>query len=211
MVVSRRIGAAIIAVGLTVGGAASQPVMSTNGRLVPFILHVLPPEARGPTVPSPSNVRRREELPEDAKADVVRKQAAIDAQPANRLLKAYRFYIGVKQCVEARKGYALVYLNEDQMADARARVIAIEKATVGAEPAIDANAIWTKANGPDADNEASDDMTAVIQLADALGKRWLSSPEWVQESHDYCKRRHSALSSLYSIVIPAANVTPKDF
>ncbi|WP_426313811.1 hypothetical protein ACN9MF_20040 [Methylobacterium fujisawaense] len=177
--------------------------------MVPYIPHVLPPEAGGP---NPSTVRRPQQpTADDAKVAQARRQAAIDAQPSNRLLKAYRLYIGVKQCVEARKGYALVYLNDDQMADAKSRVIAIEKAMVAVDPAIDPNALWTKANGPEENDNPPNEIAAIFQLGDALGKRWLSSPAWVQESDDYCNRSHSALSDLYSITIPNANVTPKDF
>ena len=191
---ARQIGVAVIAVVLNVGAASAQTVTTPNGRLVPYIPHVLPREAGGP---NPSNVRRPAQPAEaDAKVAQARRQAAIDAQPTNRLLKAYRLYIGVKQCVEARKGYALVYLNDDQMVDAKSRVIAIEKAMVAADPAIDPNAIWTKANGPEENDNPPNEIAAIFQLGDALGKRWLSSPEWIQESDDYCKRAYSALSDL---------------
>lgn len=145
------------------------------------------------------------------KMEQSRKQTAIDALPSNRLLKSYRLYIGVKQCFEARNGYAAVYLSGQQMGDAKSRVVAIEKALKAADPTIDSDAVWSKANAPEPSEKAATEFGAVLQFADALGKRWVSSPEWIEEANDYCKRTFSALSDQYSEIVPGANVVRKDF
>lgn len=145
------------------------------------------------------------------KTEQLRKQATIDALPSNRPLKSYRHYIGVKQCFEARNGYAAVYLSGQQMGDAKSRIVAIEKAFKATDPTIDADVVWSKANAPERSEKAATKIGAVLKFADALGKRWVSSPEWIEEANDYCKRTFSALSDQYSEIVPGANVVRKDF
>lgn len=98
--------------------------------------------------------QKREQEKLRIEMEQLRKQATIDALPSNRLLKSYRLYIGVKQCFEARNGYAAVYLTGQQVGDAKSRIVAIEKALKSADPTIDSDAVWSKANTPEPSEKA---------------------------------------------------------
>ncbi|MCJ2063381.1 hypothetical protein MKK63_11740 [Methylobacterium sp. J-088] len=154
--------------------------------------------------------QQKEREAEAVSAERFRQQATIDAQPGSRLERAYRSYIGVKQCVEARRGYAAIYLTEEQGIDAKAKVVAIEKALRGSDPTLDPDAIWTKANQPPA-QEPSDGLAGLIQLSDGIGKQWLTYPQWFEESDDYCRHTYVGLSDQFTALIPDSRVVKKDF
>ena len=145
-----------------------------------------------------------------ATAKRVRDQAAVDAQPSNKLLRAYHLYIDIKLCFESRKGYEVVYLNEEQLSDAKTRVVAIEQAVKEADPTIDTDAIWRQANDVEV-TTPTNGLSAIFQFADIMGRKWVSYPDWIEESDEFCKRAYSSLSEHYSSIIPDASVVKKDF
>lgn len=190
---------------------------SIIGALWPDLNAVIVRKEKQESIEADTNKRQRESQlqrekeQEAANEERVRKQAAIDVLPSNRLLRSYRLYIDVKQCFDARKGYALVYLNENQMMDAKIRVVAIEKSMKDVDPTIDTDAIWRKANAREADDTPTNEIAAIFQFADAVGRKWVSSPDWIEESHDYCKRSYSSLTDLYNTTGNRNTEIKKDF
>jgi hypothetical protein len=81
-----------------------------------------------------------------AKLEADRKeQARQDAMPINRLLTGYRFFHYVSVCNEARSGYLLKYVNDDDLERAHKAVRAIADKASKDDPSINTDNVWKQA------------------------------------------------------------------
>ena len=63
-------------------------------------------------------------------------------KPTIDLASAYDSYLWVKGCYEARKGYAVGFIVENQMTAAKEQIRAVEDAITSQHPTIDSNRVW---------------------------------------------------------------------
>jgi hypothetical protein len=72
---------------------------------------------------------------ENSKFDKMLKEAKL---PIGQLRISYHLYMHLKECYEARKGYAAVFINDHELDVAREAIRSIERRLVSAESSIDA-------------------------------------------------------------------------
>jgi hypothetical protein len=102
--------------------------------------------------------------------------AAEARKPANRLLTGYKRYAFVKYCNEVRQGYALVYVNDIELARARTAVKAIEDDVVREDSSIVTDAVWKLAN-TQIKGEYVDQYTCQLRLNELLQQSAAIHPE----------------------------------
>lgn len=76
--------------------------------------------------------------------EIEKRLGAETDRPEKHLAKAYGNYLGIKICYEIRQGYAMVWVNEQEMENAKTLIRGIEDA-ITADHRLDTDKIWNSA------------------------------------------------------------------
>jgi len=135
----------------------------------------------------------------------------VGGQPRAQLVRSYRAYIDVKKCFDSRKGYAAVYLNEEQMQRARQWIKGIEGSLTSANRDLETSLLWKEANEPEKSTAEDSELAAIMQLGDIVGRGSLKNADWDDESSNFCKRSYENLRVMYEKLTPGSGQVTKDF
>ena len=89
---------------------------------------------------------RRKQTEARRLADIARTQR-LEAElrkPANRVTEGYVFYRLARRCNQVRRGYAVQYVNDDELERATTAIQAVVKAAKNNEPNINTDSLWDK-------------------------------------------------------------------
>ena len=107
------------------------------------------------------------------------------AKPENVLFRSYAKYIYLKRCYDDREGYLSVNISDPELEKARTAVSSIEQKLLQANPGLDKDTIWKRANSANSVENHLD--------------------------RDDCQGALNALEKTYEALVPGAKDVKKDF
>lgn len=127
------------------------------------------------------------------------------AKPENIMLTAYRHYLVVRQCFEARSGYAAVYLTPQQMEEAKAQVKGIEAGVLKRAPNLNTDEHWAAANR--AETAANGDISEL----GFTGRGAVKERTYTEQGRQFCSAATGWLKGAYGLFYPDSLTVKKDF
>jgi hypothetical protein len=130
--------------------------------------------------------------------------------PESVLRLAYLNYVYVRRCHESRKGYALVYITDAELEDARTATKQVEGLVRQMEPRLPIDQIWEEANL----RKKQVDLGLLNAWNTTMQDIWsdqLARGNYNEYVAQQCKAAFRDLKVLRGKLIPSANILKKDF